>query len=326
MEYEEVINATEINQCLNSTQLAPPLVLGMGTAVYLLVWPFLVMEFKCFPIGRITAVWVGSMCMVLTLVLTQTNVYEILGEQDNLQTLCLLLGMMLFAQYLEREGLMSLILERIIQPKRSFYAILWVICLISALLSSVITNDAACVMLTPIVLIEHQKQKRSTKEFLPLLLGIATSANIGSAATIMGNPQNAYIASVLNINLATTFRALLPAAVIGCCLNIGLLYMYCFLFYLRNVKSQDTADSKLANGNVVDHDSFRSSASLNNHVNNYNENDALIKVRYNSSQDLVKSEIGYKKPKNLEQSWMIVYDPEHPERINIPSAGFAPCK
>ena len=234
--------------------------------------------------------------------------------------------MMLFAQYLEREGLMSLILERIIQPKRSFYAILWVICLISALLSSVITNDAACVMLTPIVLIEHQKQKRSTKEFLPLLLGIATSANIGSAATIMGNPQNAYIASVLNINLATTFRALLPAAVIGCCLNIGLLYMYCFLFYLRNVKSQDTADSKLANGNVVDHDSFRSSASLNNHVNNYNENDALIKVRYNSSQDLVKSEIGYKKPKNLEQSWMIVYDPEHPERINIPSAGFAPCK
>ena len=157
MEYEEVINATEINQCLNSTQLAPPLVLGMGTAVYLLVWPFLVMEFKCFPIGRITAVWVGSMCMVLTLVLTQTNVYEILGEQDNLQTLCLLLGMMLFAQYLEREGLMSLILERIIQPKRSFYAILWVICLISALLSSVITNDAAYTVIAYICLVYTKK-------------------------------------------------------------------------------------------------------------------------------------------------------------------------
>ena len=322
----EYINATEIDQCVNSTQLAEPLTLGMGLAVYLIVWPFLVMEFKCFPIGRVTAVWVGSLLMVCTLVLTQEDIYEILGEQDNLQTLCLLLGMMLFAQYLEREGMMGLILERVMDSKRSLYSILWIICLISAFLSSLITNDAACVMLTPIVLVEHQKQGRSNAEILPLLLGIATSANIGSAATVMGNPQNAYIASVLDINLATTFRALLPAAVIGYFLNVALLYLYCFLFYLRKPKSKETMDSKLANGNIVDHDSFRSSASLNNHVNNYNENDPLIKVRYNSSQDLVKSEIGYKKPKSLEQSWMVIYDPEHCDKINIPSAGFAPCK
>jgi hypothetical protein len=73
---------------------------------------------------------------------------------------------------------------------------------------------------------QFSKQKRQHKELLPLCLGIATSANIGSAATVFGNPQNAFIASSAGVTLLQFIVALLPAALIGTIVNIGLLYLF----------------------------------------------------------------------------------------------------
>ena len=230
-------NASQIllgDRTRGTTTALPPLALVIfGTLWYVVIWPFVVLEFKCIPFGRIAAVLIGSLLMVVTLVLSQDEVYAILGEKDHLQTLCLLLGMMMFAFYIEREGLLSFFLKPIMKTERSFYAILWLICLMSGVLSALITNDATCVMLTPLILQEHIRQKRRKHEYLPILLGIATSANIGSAATVMGNPQNAYIAATQGINLAQTFLSLFPAALIGLVVNTGLLYLYTYFFYLR---------------------------------------------------------------------------------------------
>ena len=227
----------------NNTPLTGIAFLILGSLCYVVIWPCLVYDFKCLPFGRIAAVLLGSVLMTLLLVLTQEEVYCILGRKNSLQTLCLLLGMMLFAYYLEREGLLSLVLKPLMKRERSFYAILWVICLMSGTLSSLITNDATCVLLTPLILHEHRRQRRCKREFLPLLLGIATSANIGSAATVMGNPQNAYIAANVGLNLSQTFLSLFPAAVVGLFLNIGLLYLYTYFFYLRKRKQpKETTD------------------------------------------------------------------------------------
>ena len=56
---------------------------------------------------------------------------------------------------------------------------------------------------------------------MPLLLAIAMSCNIGSAATIFGNPQNAFIAGV---SLLEALIVLLPLAAVGLLLNTALLY------------------------------------------------------------------------------------------------------
>ena len=228
---EDILLHNETNTPLPNIAL-----LILGSLCYIVIWPCLVYDFKCIPFGRIAAVLFGSALMAVTLVLTQEEVYCVLGRKNSLQTLCLLLGMMMFAYYLEREGLLSRLLKPLMKRQRSFYSILWVICLISGVLSSLITNDATCVLLTPLILHEHVRQRRNKREFLPLLLGIATSSNIGSAATVMGNPQNAYIAANVGLNLSQTFLSLFPAAFVGLFINIGLLYVYTYFFYLRKTK------------------------------------------------------------------------------------------
>ncbi|XP_062523595.1 uncharacterized protein LOC134198252 [Corticium candelabrum] len=196
-----------------------------GTTVFVLAWPFIVFDIAPIPIGRPTAAMVGGMFMVICRVFTQDHVYKIIGERDNLQTLYLLIGMMILSYFFEREGILQALLIKSFKSDQPFTKILWKVCVMSGVLDASVTNDAACVILTPLLLEEHQKQGRSHRELLPFCLAIATSANIGSAATVFGNPQNAYIASKAHVNLSTFFKAILPTAAVGVAINIGLLYV-----------------------------------------------------------------------------------------------------
>jgi len=71
------------------------------------------------------------------------------------------------------------------------------------------------------------KQGRSSLEYPPLLLGITTSANIGSLSTFFGNPQNAFIAanSRGQVSLLIFFITTLPAAIVGMVVSVLLLYL-----------------------------------------------------------------------------------------------------
>ncbi|XP_020594187.1 putative transporter arsB, partial [Phalaenopsis equestris] len=65
------------------------------------------------------------------------------------------------------------------------------VCLISAFASALFTNDTTCIVLTEFVL---KFTKQHDLPPLPFLLALASSANIGSSATPIGNPQNLVIA------------------------------------------------------------------------------------------------------------------------------------
>ena len=204
-----------------------------GTIIFIIVWPFIVLDIKSFPIGRPAAALFGATLMVITIVVPQEQVYLILGERGNLQTLCLLVGMMLLSYYYDREGMLQRISLWIFGENKPFRHVLWKVCTLSAVLSAIITNDATCLVITPLLLNEHIKQKRSPKEYPSLLIGIATSANIGSAATFFGNPQNAFIAANSNgeVSLLIFFATALPAAILGMVCSVILLN----LFYMRTV-------------------------------------------------------------------------------------------
>ena len=206
----------------------------MGSIIFVVVWPFIVLDMKWFPLGRPAAALVGAMLMVLFQVVTQDEVYEVEGMVGNLQTIYLLMGMMILSYYYDREGILRIASLWIIGDNKPFRTILWKICLLSAALSAFITNDAACLVITPLILSEFVKKKRNKKELLPLCLGIATSANIGSAATIFGNPQNAFIASVTGVSLLDFIIAELPSALVGLALSIGLLHLIFFKTLFKN--------------------------------------------------------------------------------------------
>ena len=226
----------------------------VGSLLFVIVWPFIVLDMKWFPLSRPAAALVGATFMVIFLVVPQDQVFHILGSRSNLQTICLLLGMMLLSYYYDREGLLHIVALWIFGSNRPFKHVLWKICALSAILSAIITNDATCLVLTPLLVNEHMKQKRSRKELPPLLLGIATSANIGSAATFFGNPQNAVIAanSSGQISLITFFATSLPAAILGLVLSILILY----LVYFKTVfgKSANVTENNHKNAAGIDQD------------------------------------------------------------------------
>ena len=205
---------------------APIYVQVLGTIVFVVVWPFIVLDMKWFPLGRPAAALVGAAFMVVTHVVTQKDVYDIQGLLGNMQTIFLLVGMMMLSYYYDREGLLRMVGLWIFGDRKPFKSILWKVCLMSALLSAIVTNDANCLVITPLLLMEGQKQGRDRRELLSLCLGIATAANIGSAATIFGNPQNAFIASSAGVTLLEFFMSLLPAALIGTAVDILLLYLF----------------------------------------------------------------------------------------------------
>jgi len=139
---------------------------------------------------------------------------------------------MLLSYYYDSEGMLPYLASKIFgktDKKRSFYLILWQVCVISSVLSAFVTNDTTAVVLTPIFVNAHIKQGRAKEEILPLLLAIATSYNISSAATIFGNPQNAFIASSAGVSLLDTLIIVLPSAAVGLALNIVMLYGFCVL-------------------------------------------------------------------------------------------------
>lgn len=215
-----------------------------GTILFVVIWPLIAFDFRKFPLARGGSALFGATLMVVFKVITQDQAYDVLGDKSNLETLFLLIGMLLMSYYFDRENFLPIIARKIFGDGVPFYKVLWKVCLFSAILASLVTNDATCISITPVFVEQHIIQKRSHKEVLPLLLGIATSANIGSAATIFGNPQNALIAASTNINLLTAFATLLPAALVGLLLNILMLYVFSVLYKvnMRGLRYSPTGD------------------------------------------------------------------------------------
>ena len=82
----------------------------------------------------------------------------------------------------------------------------------SGVLSAFLVNDVVCLVMTPLLL---NICKQFSKRPIPYLLALATASNIGSTATITGNPQNILIGSISGISYRHFLTALAPVAVIG---------------------------------------------------------------------------------------------------------------
>ena len=99
-----------------------------GAIIFLIVWPFLVLDMKWFPIGRPAAAVLGATFMVIFTVVPQDQAFSVIGAKGSLQTLCLLLGMMLLSYYYDREGLLRIATLWIFGQNKPFRHVLWKVC------------------------------------------------------------------------------------------------------------------------------------------------------------------------------------------------------
>lgn len=164
-------------------------------------WPWL-------KTNRATVALVGATALVALGALSLEEAYRAVDWN----TIVLLLAMMILNVNLRLAGFFHLVTSRLITHARTPRRLLALIVVVSGVLSAVFLNDTIALMMTPLVLEVTRALRRNP---LPYLVALVTAANVGSVATIMGNPQNMLVGLASGISFGEFFLALAPVAAAG---------------------------------------------------------------------------------------------------------------
>jgi Na+/H+ antiporter NhaD/arsenite permease-like protein len=117
----------------------------------------------------------------------------------DVSTIALLFGLMVVSAQFRLGGAYSRIVQKLAQSRLSPQAMLAVLIGVSAVLSAILANDIVVLAMTPMLVVGCRHKGLDP---VPYLLALACSANIGSAATLIGNPQNMLIGQRLHLPFA----------------------------------------------------------------------------------------------------------------------------
>lgn len=167
-------------------------------------------------VDRTGAAIIGASLMVATRRLTPAEAWQAV----NCDTLVLLFGMMIVVANLRLSGFFALVSARVAEHSGHPLTLLAGIVVVSGVFSAFFVNDTLCLVMTPLVLEIAGRLKRNP---VPYLLGVAMAANVGSVATITGNPQNMMIGSFSGIPYRVFVATLGPVAAVGLVLSIAVI-------------------------------------------------------------------------------------------------------
>lgn len=135
-------------------------------------------------------------------------------------TIVLLFGMMLLTGELADVGFFDRASGWLLRAGRTPHRLLVVVAVGSGLLSALLVNDTVCLFMTPVLLVTC---RQAGLPVAPYLIALATSANIGSAATLVGNPQNMLIGAMSGLSFTRFLSLAGPAAALALAVNTALL-------------------------------------------------------------------------------------------------------
>jgi Na+/H+ antiporter NhaD/arsenite permease-like protein len=167
-------------------------------------------------IDRAGVALVGACLMVASGALPLADAYRAI----DLDTITLLLGMMIIVANLRLSGFFGLVTGFAARWGNRPVLLLAAVTAVSGVASAFLVNDAICLVLAPLILELVLSLRRNP---VPYLLAVAMASNVGSTATITGNPQNIIIGSLSGIPYAAFAAALAPIAVVGLALTVLLL-------------------------------------------------------------------------------------------------------
>ena len=171
---------------------------------------YLVFSLGKFPglkIDRPGAAIIGAVAMVAFRIVHPADALRLI----DFSTLVLLFSMMLIVGNLHLVGFFewnAALVLRQLKPTQLLPAVIFA----CGVLSAFFVNDIVCLVMVPLVL---SITRRIGLRPLPYLLAVATASNIGSVATITGNPQNMLIGSFSGIGYRDFLANLGPVAVAG---------------------------------------------------------------------------------------------------------------
>jgi Na+/H+ antiporter NhaD/arsenite permease-like protein len=200
---------------LNLPQHAGPHLLGHDAVDWGVVAIFGVVYLGMFlgglPRLKLDRSGVALLGAIAVIALTGLSV-EAAARTVDLPTIVLLFAFMVVSAQMRLGGFYTEVTRRVGVLPLSPNGLLAALIAVAGALSAVFSNDIVCLAMTPVVA-RLALQRRLDP--VPLLVGLACAANIGSAATLIGNPQNMLIGSVLQLPFGGYVRHALPPVVLS---------------------------------------------------------------------------------------------------------------
>ncbi|MBN1408047.1 MAG: anion transporter [Calditrichaceae bacterium] len=182
-------------------------------------YPFLRMN-------RATIAFVGAVLLIIINAISPEEAYQVI----DINTIVLLLSIMIINVNFRLSGFFYLVSKYILKYAKTPRQLLAVLIFFSGFLSAIFLNDTIVLVFTPLILEIVIALKRNP---VPYLIALATSANIGSVATIIGNPQNILIGTFSKISFVEFTIYLLPVAFLG----LMIVWLIIVLLYRREFSS-----------------------------------------------------------------------------------------
>ncbi|MGN6453593.1 MAG: anion transporter [Steroidobacteraceae bacterium] len=187
-------------------------------------------KFPGLKIDRPGAAIIGAVLMVAFRIMTAQQALSAI----DFSTIVLLFSMTLIVAHLHLGGFFDWIAELTVL-RLNERQLLAVVIFVSGILSAFLVNDIVCLVLTPFIV---GITRRLGVAPIPYLLALATASNVGSVATITGNPQNMLIGSVSQIGYLDFLAHLGPVALGGLLIDWALLH---WLYLRRSSLAQGPA-------------------------------------------------------------------------------------
>ena len=192
---------------------------------------FAIGKFPGLKVDRTGAAIVGAVAMVAFRVVPTGDVLRSI----DFSTIVLLFSMMLIVGNLHLVGFFEWNAEfvlRQLDPRWLLPAVIFT----CGILSAFFVNDIVCLVMVPFVLTITRRMRLAPT---PYLLAVATASNIGSVATITGNPQNMLVGSYSGIPYRNFLWHLGPVAIIGLFLDWAVLHWVHFQTEAKAAQADD---------------------------------------------------------------------------------------
>jgi Na+/H+ antiporter NhaD/arsenite permease-like protein len=166
----------------------------MHAAIVLLV---LFLTYAGMAAGRIAWLQVDrtgiALLAVIALLATREMTLDDFGSAVDMPTLALLFAMMIISAQLAESGFIDLCARTIVEMRGGSAMLLALTVAIGGGLSAVLANDILIITIAPLLIAGAQRRGLDPR---PFAIALAASANAGSAATLIGNPQNILLGAV----------------------------------------------------------------------------------------------------------------------------------
>ena len=188
-------------------------------AIFLVTFALIsVRRFPKVKVDRPAAALIGAGLMIVFGVVEPSRALQAI----NMDILVLLVGMMILVAGLELCGFFEWVSLRMIRYSKNQFMFLVLTMVVTGALSALVLNDTIVLLFTPIIIRTCRMLKSNP---VPFLVAEAIAANIGSVATAVGNPQNAYIATKTGMSFVDFSARLLPVSIVCMLMAIAVLYL-----------------------------------------------------------------------------------------------------